>query len=218
MMPPNPAVSVDLPDELRSSRLVVRPYRPGDADAVFAAINESREVLRPWMDWVERHPTVADTRDFCVHCATGWQAHTALDVGIFDAQTGGFLGATGLPRFNWDNRTFEVGYWLRRTAWGHGYAGEAVQLLARLVFEDLNGVRLELRCDARNDRSRRVAERLGFLLEGRLRNESRDPFGQIRDTLVFALIPEDYARLRTQWHAKQRLSSGQDFVESREGE
>lgn len=202
-MSPLPPKPIALPDELRSSRLVVRPYRPDDARAVFDAIDESREVLRPWMDWVDRHQTVADTRDFCVRCATGWHARTTLDVGLFDAQTGGFLGATGLPRFNWDARTFEVGYWLRRTAWGHGYAGEAVQLLARLVFEDLAGVRLELRCDARNDRSRHLAERLGFHLEGRLRNESRDPRGHLRDTLVFALIPEDYARLRPRWQAKR---------------
>ncbi len=199
MMPPHLATTIELPDELRSSRLVVRPYHPDDASAVFAAIDESRAELRPWMDWVERHQNVMDTRDFCVRCATGWQMRTSLDVGIFDARTGGFLGATGLPRFNWDTRAFEVGYWLRRAAWGQGYASEAVQMLARLVFEDLAGVRLELRCDARNDRSRRVAERLGFLQEGRLRNDSRDPSGQLRDTLVFALIPEDYARLRPQW-------------------
>jgi RimJ/RimL family protein N-acetyltransferase len=67
------------------------------------------------------------------------------------------------------------------------------------VFEELSGVRLELRCDARNDRSRHVAERLGFALEGRLRNEARDPSGQLRDTLVYALIPEDYGRLRVEW-------------------
>ena len=76
-------------------------------------------------------------------------------------------------------------------------------MLARLVFEDLARVRLELRCDARNARSSRVAERLGFTQEGRLRNESRDPSGQLRDTLVYALIPEDYARLRPLWQAER---------------
>ncbi|MFN8513010.1 MAG: GNAT family N-acetyltransferase [Thermomicrobiales bacterium] len=188
------ATLIELPDELRSARIVVRPYRAGDAEAVFAAIVESRAELLPWMDWVDHHQSVEDTRDFCVRCAAGWLGRTALDVGIFDARDGGFLGATGFPKFDWGLRKFEVGYWLRTSAWGHGYVHEAVRLLARLVFEELGGVRLELRCDARNERSRRVAERAGFMLEGRLRNESRDPQGRLRDTLVFGLVPEDWAR------------------------
>jgi RimJ/RimL family protein N-acetyltransferase len=199
MEQPRHATLIPLPDELRSARIVVRPYRPNDGAAVFAAIDESREELRPWMDWVDHHQTAEDARDFCIRCAAGWLGRTTLDAGIFDAADGRFLGATGLPNFDWNQRVFEVGYWLRTSAWGRGYAGEAVQLLARLVFEELSGVRLELRCDARNDRSRRVAERLGFSLEGRLRNETRDSHGQLRDTLVYALIPDDYAHLRVKW-------------------
>lgn len=199
---PRHTTLIALPAELRSARIVVRPYRPDDAAAVFAAIEESREELEPWMEWVDRHRSVEDTRDFCVRCAAGWLGRTKLDVGIFDAQDGRFLGATGLVDFDWALRSFEVGYWLRSSAWGRGYAGEAVRMLARLVFEDLNGVRLELRCDARNDRSRRVAERLGFPLEGRLRNDARDPRGVLRDTLVFALVPEDYARVKAGWEVE----------------
>jgi RimJ/RimL family protein N-acetyltransferase len=199
MEQPRYTTLIPLPDEFRSARIVVRPYRLNDGAAVFAAIDESRDTLRPWMDWVDHHQTVEDTRDFCVRCAAGWLGRTKLDVGIFDAADGRFLGATGLVNFDWSLRSFEVGYWLRASAWGRGYAGEAVQLLARLVFEELSGVRLELRCDARNDRSRHVAERLGFALEGRLRNEARDPSGRLRDTLVYALIPEDYGRLRVEW-------------------
>ena len=47
-----------------------------------------------------------------------------------------------------------------------------------------------IRCDARNTRSAAVAERLGFVREALLRNE-RDPHGELRDTLVFSLTPDD---------------------------
>ena len=66
-----------------------------------------------------------------------------------------------------------------------------------LAFAHLAARRVELRCDARNGPSRRVAERAGFVLEGRLRNAALDPSGTPRDDLVFALIPAVYARLRT---------------------
>ena len=110
-----------------------------------------------------------------------------------------YLGGTGIPRLDWRARTFEVGYWLRGAATGKGYVGEAVRLLARFAFEELVANRLEIRCDALNERSKHVPERLGFPLEARLRNDALDPAGQPRDTLVFALIPEDYARLSPGW-------------------
>jgi len=111
---------------------------------------------------------------------------------------GGYLGGIGL-RTDWQALVFEIGYWLRSTVTGHGYISEAVRLLARFTFEELGANRLMIRCDARNDRSRHVPERLGFPLEARLRNDALDPAGQPRDTLVFALIPEDYARLSPGW-------------------
>jgi RimJ/RimL family protein N-acetyltransferase len=190
---------ISLPDELRSARLVIRPYRPDDAAAVFAAIDESRDLLRPWLPWVHYHRDASDTRDFCTRAAAGWLLRSSLDLGIFDARDGAYLGGTGIPRLDWRARTFEVGYWLRATATGKGYVSEAVCLLARLAFEDLGAKRLEIRCDARNERSRHVPERLGFPLEARLRNDALDPAGQSRDTLVFAIIPEDYARLSPGW-------------------
>ncbi len=190
---------IPLPDELRTERIVIRPYRADDAEGLFAAIDESRETLAPWLPWVHRHECAADTRDFCLRSLANWIGRATLEVGIFDARDGRPLGATGFPRLDWRARTFEIGYWLRRSAMGRGYVGEAVRTLTQFAFEELAANRVEIRCDARNDRSRRVPERLGFPLEGRLRNDSLDPTGQPRDTLVFALIPEDWARVRREW-------------------
>jgi RimJ/RimL family protein N-acetyltransferase len=189
---------IPLPDELRSARLVIRPYRPDDAAAVFAAIDESRTLLAPWLPWVHSHRDIGDTRDFCTRAAAGYLLRNNLDLGIFDARDGAYLGGIGL-RPDWRARVFEIGYWVRGAATGHGYVSEAVRLLARLTFEALGANRLMIRCDARNERSRHVPERLGFPLEARLRNDGLDPAGQPRDTLVFAIIPEDYARLSSGW-------------------
>ena len=68
-------------------------------------------------------------------------------------------------------------------------------MLVDLAFGPLVARRVDLRCDARNRPSRRVAERVGFILEGHLRNAFLAPDGQPADELVFALTPDD-ARLR----------------------
>lgn len=192
---PSHRTSIMLPDELRSERMRLRPLHPGDAEAVFAAIDEAREPLRPWIAWVDNHQSVEDARDYCVRCAAKWLIRDDLSLGIFDAASGAYLGGTGLHRLDWEIRLFEIGYWIRQTVQGRGYVSDAVRLLTALAFEHLPARRLEIRCDATNERSRRVAERAGFVFEGRLRNDSLSVAREPRDTLVFSLIPEDYQRL-----------------------
>jgi RimJ/RimL family protein N-acetyltransferase len=59
-------------------------------------------------------------------------------------------------------------------------------------FEQLGANRIEIRCDARNSRSRRVAERAGYRLEAELKNDIRAPDGLLRNTLIYALFPDEY--------------------------
>ena len=182
---------IPLPNELRSERLVLRPYRAGDAEALFAAVEESRQRLRPWLDWVDDFETFDHARAYVSGAINDWTRRRELFFGVF-AVDGRYLGNTGLHNVDWSLRSFEIGYWLRDGAEGHGYAQEAVRRLTRFAFEDLNANRVEIRCDPRNERSRRVAERLGFVFEGCLRNSRQDPTGEPRDTLVYALVPGDW--------------------------
>jgi RimJ/RimL family protein N-acetyltransferase len=185
---------IPLSDELRSTRLLLRAYRPTDADQIFAAVDESRAHLRPWMAWVDDHTSVNNSRDWCARCAANWILRAELTVGIFAVASGRYLGCLSLHDPDWDLRAFGIGYWLRASAIGQGYATEAVCMVVDLAFDALGARRVELRCDARNEPSRQVAERVGFVLEGHLRNAFLAPDGQPADELVFALISDD-ARL-----------------------
>ena len=62
--------------------------------------------------------------------------------------------------------------------------------LTQLGFDALRARRIELRMDDGNQRSRRVAERAGFTLEGVLRRQSLTPQGEPRDTRVYAKLRE----------------------------
>ncbi|MGI9049716.1 MAG: GNAT family N-acetyltransferase, partial [Rubrobacteraceae bacterium] len=80
---------------------------------------------------------------------------------------------------------FEIGYWRRSRFAGQGYITEAVRGIAAFAFDT------EIRCDLRNHRSVKVAERASFTLEGELRNDTLAPDGTPRNTLVFSTISED---------------------------
>jgi ribosomal-protein-serine acetyltransferase len=91
----------------------------------------------------------------------------------------------------WSIPAFSLGYWVRKSEQGHSYVGEAVRLITDYAFEYLGAQRVEIRCDARNERSAAVARRLGFVAEGRLRNVGVALDGVLYDELVFALTPAD---------------------------
>src|SRR5262249_31580188 len=154
----------------RGERVLVRPYRLEDAAALQEAVAESRDHLRPWMPFADQHQTVDESRDFIVRSMAHWLLRDDLTVGLWDMVAGHYLGSSGLHPPNWDARVFEIGYWVRVSAEGHGYVTEAVKLLTDFAFAALGANRVFIRCDARNTRSSAVAERLGFVREALLRN------------------------------------------------
>jgi RimJ/RimL family protein N-acetyltransferase len=188
-------ILLDIPNELYGKRVLVRLLRDEDAQALFEAVDESREHLAPWMLWVKDYHSVADTLLYIRRSQAHWLLRERLPVGIFETATGRLVGGSGLERISWELRLFEIGYWLRASAQGHGYVQETVQLLTRLAFEQLGAHRVQIRMDPRNVRSERVAQRAGYQLEGTLRNASTDWTGAPSDRHIYALTPDSYARL-----------------------
>jgi ribosomal-protein-serine acetyltransferase len=182
---------IPLFDALEGERVLVRPYQEEDAAALFEAVEESREHIRPWMEWEATHLTIHESHDFIARSRAHWLLRENMNVGVWRREDGQYLGGSGLHVRSWEPRHFEIGYWLRISAEGHGYMSEAVRLLTDFAFAQLDAVRVEIRCDARNARSAGVAERLGFVREAQLRNDELAPEGSLRDTLIFSLIPSD---------------------------
>lgn len=182
-------------EELRGPRVLLRPYTLADADARHAANAESRDHLRPWEpEQADAFQTLDETRDWIIRVSADWMLRKRFSMGVWQIDTQRYLGGLGLrPREpdGWAVPAFSLGYWIRVSEQGHGYVTEAVRLLTTFVLESLHAQRVEITCDARNTRSIAVAERVGFVREGRLRNVWRDADGTLADELVFALTPAD---------------------------
>jgi ribosomal-protein-serine acetyltransferase len=182
---------IPLFEELRGERVLVRPYRESDAQALFEAMNESRDHLRPWMPFADAHQTIDESRNWIIHQMALWLLRDDLVLSIWEQSTGRYLGGTGLHPHDWGIGYFEIGYWVRASAEGYGYVTEAIRLLTDYALDTLKAKRLEIRCDELNVRSAAVPKRLGYVLEGRLRNDVLTTNGRLRTTLVFSLIPTD---------------------------
>jgi RimJ/RimL family protein N-acetyltransferase len=191
--------TIELPERLLGRRVLVRPYEVSDAEAVRAAVEESRETLRPWMPWWNTHQTIDDSIDFCVRSKARWLLRENMNVGIWERESGRYLGGSGYHDPDWMARKFEIGYWIRATAQGKGYVTEAVKVLTRAAFEYMGSNRVEIRCDVRNERSRRVAERCGYTLDGTLRRDTLTTSGELRDTHVYSMVREEYEARLPEW-------------------
>ncbi|HLZ61556.1 MAG TPA: GNAT family N-acetyltransferase [Ktedonosporobacter sp.] len=184
---------IPLFEKLDGERVLVRPYRESDAQAIFEAVGESRDHLRPWLPFADAHQTVEETQDWIIHGLSDWLLRENFHLGIWEKAIDRYLGGIGLHPHNWETRYFEIGYWLRASAAGKGYMTEAVRLLTDFAFNELAATRVQIRCDERNMHSAAVARRLGYVQEARLRNHTKAPDGSLRTTLIFSLIPADRA-------------------------
>jgi ribosomal-protein-serine acetyltransferase len=178
----------------RGGRVTLRAWRERDAAALQAAVASSREHLRLWMPFADAHQTVAETRAWLVRSRARWLLREALDLGIWSPDATRLYGGIGVRPHRWDVPAFEIGYWLRTTAEGHGYITEAAGLLTDYLLARQHAQRVQIRCDARNTRSAAVPRRLGYTLEGMLRHAARANDGTLEDTLIFARIPGDETR------------------------
>jgi ribosomal-protein-serine acetyltransferase len=142
------------------------------------------------MPWASPTPKVQDTEIWCRQAEAKFLRREQLHFSIYnkDNPAAHCLGNCGLHHIDWNVPLAEVGYWIRTSATGKGYAREAVAALSALAFETMKVARLQLRCDMRNRASATVAEHCGFLLEGVMRSDSRDQAGELRDTCLYAKI------------------------------
>ena len=183
----------DFPESFETERLSIRAAAPEDASEAHAAVTESRTELTPWISWAEQELDLDAVRENLVRARARFMLREDLRFHLFlrdDPQR--FVGSTGLHHIDWAVPRLEIGYWLRTRFAGQGYATEAVRGITAFAFRELGAERLEIWCDARNERSAAVARRAGFRQEALLLHNERDPAGELCDSLGFGLLREDW--------------------------
>jgi RimJ/RimL family protein N-acetyltransferase len=175
-----------LPKRLETKRLILRIPALRDAKTLNREVLASMPRLKPWLPWAKTAPSLADSRKQCRKAIRNHRIRKDLTYLMFDKDTGALVGGIGLHRIDWNVPRLEIGYWIGTRHEGQGYVTEAVRSLGDLAFRKLGAARVELHCDGKNTKSRRVAELAGYRLEGILRQHRRDNRGRLCDMCVFA--------------------------------
>ncbi|SFT19576.1 GNAT family N-acetyltransferase [Paenibacillus sp. BC26] len=182
-------IMIDFPNEFTTDRLFIRMPLPGDGKAVLEALNASMNELKPWMKWAQEEHSEYEAERGIREAHVKFLQRDNLRLHVFLKECGTFIASASLHGLDWDVRKFEVGYWIDSRYGGQGYMIEAVEGICSFAFEQLQARRLEIRCDTLNTRSMLIPQRLGFELEGIMRNEDLSADGsEWRDTCIFAKI------------------------------
>lgn len=176
----NPPAPRDTP-VLETPRLILRPRRIEDADALFPAFADA-ELMTYWSG--PPHQDVAQTRADFARQAPEWRAWAITHKGD-DTAIG--IVAAGEKR---QGNVTELGYMLARAHWGGGIASEAVSAVIDQVFAE-GQRRIFADTDPDNLGSRALLERLGFKFEALLRAEWETHLG-VRDTTIYGLLREEW--------------------------
>lgn len=182
----------DFPDHFETEHLLIRSPQPGDGPLLMEAVTESLDILKPWMPWAHNPVTPEAEEGIVRRMHAHFLTREDLPLFILKKDTGEFVGGSGLHRMDWDVPHFEIGYWIRVKFQGKGYMTEAVRGISNFAFEKLFAERVEIRMDARNERSWKVAERARFKYEGTLRSDARTTEGGLRDTRIYSKIRQEW--------------------------
>ena len=118
----------------------------------------------------------------------------------FERQSQRPIVFTGIHGPRWKIRRFEIGYWVRKSAQGNGYAAEATNALSRYAFEILNARRVEIGHAHGNLASQAIIRKLGFEHECTKRNALVLSDGSIVDEHRYVLLsPGPLPPLEVSW-------------------
>lgn len=190
----------DFPFPIITPRLVIAPVRPGTGAEVFEAVEETRESLSRWMPWEKDTKTPDDSEEHLRRTHARYILREDFGMHAREREGGRLVVCTGFHRPDWDIGQFEIGYWVRKSAQGKGYATEATNALIRYGFNAVGAKRVVIGHAGGNDASRRVIEKLGFELESRRKKASVLPDGSVVDAFFYArLNDKDLPPLDVRW-------------------
>ena len=182
------ALLLDIPEQIETPRLILQATRCHHIDETYPVVQASLEALQRWMPWANTGAKREEMASYFARAHAQWFTRERLDFQWHHRESGELVGKGGFHSIVWDIPKLEIGYWLGTAHHGKGFATEAVHAMVAFARDVLGAKRLEITSDVANAKSRAVAERTGFTLEGILRQARRNVQGGLADHCMYARV------------------------------
>jgi len=156
--------------------------------------------------WIPTPVRTLDEMNAYVQTALQEQAAgSALPFALIEKPSGRAIGSTRYANIERVHHRLEIGWtWVARPWQRTAINTEAKYLLLRHAFETLKCMRVELKTDSLNERSRAAILRTGAREEGTFRNHMITTSGRIRHTVYFSIIDSEWPGVRARLEAMLR--------------
>lgn len=172
---------IEITENIRLKRITI-----DDAPLIFKALDTERKHLRTWLPFVDYSLKEDDTREFVQSVLD----EDKLQFCIFYKTE--FAGLVGLNNMDTLNKKVEIGYWLSSRYEGKGIITRSVKELLMYAFTELEMNKVVIKAATENHRSRKVAKRLNFTLEGIERDGELLCDNQFTDLAVYGLLKKEF--------------------------
>ena len=161
----------EFPSVFETDRLVIRKYQIGDGKGMYDLFerNNNRELLKEHVDEATDVNSEDDAEIRIREHAAEWEARERLVMGVWSKENHLMIGEIWIEPKKWEVPSFELGYFLDTGYHNKGLATEAAKASIGFLFNNLKAHKVIIITRDTNERSWRVAERLGFVREGHLR-------------------------------------------------
>lgn len=172
-----------------SDSIFLRTLEIADASLLFQTINENRNHLRKWAPWIDYIISEREAKNLIEIGEIQMKAQQSLRMGIFNADT--LIGYIEMQ--DWDHllKKAKIGYWLIKKAEGKNNMYAASSVFINYLLEQLKLNKIELAHLLENERSAALAKRLGFKVEGILRDNIISN-GAFKDLVVQGLLKSEF--------------------------
>lgn len=191
--------SIKIPKEklagviLSGGYITLRPMTLDDAPSLFA-VGDIKQLFQ-WMQ--APIETQEEMQTWVESAIEAREKGMALPFVTMDNQSGQVIGSTRFMNINLLHRHLEIGStWIGKSSQRSPVNSEAKYLMLQYAFEELGCLRVEFRTDSMNLQSQKAIERLGAVKEGILKHHVVTRKGRLRDTVVYALLADQWPNLK----------------------
>jgi ribosomal-protein-serine acetyltransferase len=179
---PTVRIRIDADTELRT-------LEERDAPYIFALTDANRVYLRQWLPWVDSTRSVEDSYAFI--STMNIQRINNGSFGCVILYKRQVAGTISFHLVDWSNRRVEIGYWLGAAFQGNGLMTKACKAMVAYAFDEWQLNKVEIRCATSNTKSCAIPHRLGFTLEGIIR-QAEWLYDHFVDLKVYGMLESEW--------------------------
>ena len=188
---------------LENERVLLRPLVQDDAVYLSAYVKEEPAL------WKYALTPITTDQKFEQYIRTAVEARqlkSAYPFIVFDKLQNKYVGSTRFYDIQLNNSTTQFGYtWYSESTWGTGLNEHCKFLLLQFAFETIGFERIEFRADNRNKRSIAAMQKIGFTVDGILRNHLPSSDGTSRDSIVLSMLKNEWPKIKAGFLARIKM-------------